>query len=350
MLPSAPLRLALLAPLWHRIPPATGTGVELFLKLLVDELVARGHEVTLFATRDCHTAATLQPVAETQLVDELSPSEAGRYTYFANRMLAEVLGRSGEFDVLHCCLPPAWIPLGALAPVPVVWTLYRNLSKDDEVALAASPTVQAVGISQAQVRTANLALGRQLPHIYPGLDLAEYTPSEEPGEYLAFLGRLGPLGNAARAIALAELAKMPLVISGAPLGAEEQAYFDREVKPRIDGKKVRWLGAVSHLQKVEFLRRAAALVVPTAWDDPFGVPMVEAMACGTPALAHRRGAVAEMLDEGVTGYHVGVLDAMADALTPTLELDRAAVRAQAERRFGFHRMVDEYEALYRAAL
>lgn len=344
----APLRIAQLAPLWTRVPPATYGGVELLLKLLTDELVARGHQVTLFATADCATAANLHAVCEVNLMELLTRGQGNMYEYYANGLMTEVLQRAGKFDVIHSHLSPGWLPLGALAPVPVWWTMHTNLHRDDEWALARYPGVQAVGISQAQMRACGLLTGREFPVVYNGCDFSAYEPSYETGEYLAFLGRMSPAKNPAGAIKLAQAAGMPIVLAGAPQNAQEEEYFAKEVKPLVDGRKVRWLGPVNHLQKCEFLRRAAALLFPIQWEEPFGLVMIEAMACGTPVLALRRGSVAEVVDDGLTGHHAGVLDALPELLGPTLALDRQVVRAQAERRFAFQRMVDGYEALYRA--
>jgi glycosyltransferase involved in cell wall biosynthesis len=157
---------------------------------------------------------------------------------------------------------------------------------------------------------------------------------------------MSPLKNPAGAIAIARACDLPIVLAGQPQNASEEHYFNTEVKPHLDGEKVRWIGPVNHLQKNELLRKAMALVFPIQWDEPFGLVMIEAMACGTPVVAHRRGSVAEVVDNGVTGYHVGVIDGMAEMIPHALKLDRAEVRRQAEARFGFQRMVDDYVAIY----
>jgi glycosyltransferase involved in cell wall biosynthesis len=143
---------------------------------------------------------------------------------------------------------------------------------------------------------------------------------------------------------------MPIVLAGQPQNQNEQRYFAAEIEPLIDGEGVRWIGPVNHPQKNELLRNAAALIFPIQWEEPFGLVMIEAMACGTPVIAHRRGSVAEVVEDGVTGFHTGVIDAMADLVPRALALDRRAVRARAQDRFGFQSMVDGYLALYRQLL
>jgi glycosyltransferase involved in cell wall biosynthesis len=139
---------------------------------------------------------------------------------------------------------------------------------------------------------------------------------------------------------------MPLILAGRPQDGGEERYFAEHVQPLIDGEQVRWIGAVNHAQKNELLRNAAALLFPIEWDEPFGLVMIEAMACGTPVLAHRRGSVAEVVEDGITGYHSSVMDALPELLPRVLQLDRREVRAHAEQRFGFRAMVDGYLKLY----
>ena len=342
-----PLRIAQISPLWTRVPPGTYGGVELLMKLLIDELVERGHEVTLFATADCATRATLHPVCEANLCEMLETGAAYVYEYYANGVMADVLLRQKEFDVIHSHLAPSSLPLGALATTPVLWTLHTNVHRDDEWALGRYPGVQAAGISESQIHATSLKLGRKFPVVYNGCDFGAYDPNFCAGEYLAFLGRMSPSKNPRDAIRIAQACNLPIVLAGQPQNAQEVQYFEAEIKPLLDDERVRWIGPVNHPQKNELLRRASALIFPIQWDEPFGLVMIEAMACGTPVVAHRRGSVAEVVDNGLTGFHSGVIDGMAELVPEALKLDREKVRAHAESRFGFRKMVDEYERLYR---
>jgi glycosyltransferase involved in cell wall biosynthesis len=342
-----PLRIAQISPLWTRVPPGTYGGVELLMKLLIDELVERGHEVTLFATADCVTRATLHPVCDLNLCAMLESGAAYVYEYYANGVMTDVLQRQSEFDVIHSHLAPSSLPLGALAATPVLWTLHTNIHRDDEWALDRYPGVHAAGISEHQVHAVSLKLGREFPVVYNGCDFDAYDPSDLPGDYLAFLGRMSPPKNPKDAIRIARACGLPIVLAGQPQNPQEKKYFEEEIVPLLDDKHVRWIGPVNHLQKNELLRRASALIFPIEWDEPFGLVMIEAMACGTPVVAHRRGSVAEVVDNGVTGFHSSVIDGMAELVPEALKLDRAAVRAHAKARFGFQKMVDEYERIYR---
>ncbi|RYD84022.1 MAG: glycosyltransferase family 4 protein [Verrucomicrobiaceae bacterium] len=341
-----PLRIAHISPLWTRIPPTTYGGIELLLKLLVDEQVARGHDVTLFASADCQTRGKLHAVTEVNLGELFERGEGYMFEYYANAVTTEVLRRAREFDVIHFHLSPAWLPLAALSPVPVVFTMHTSPHRDDEWAIRRYPEVEVVGISEHQMHAMGLHLGRPFPIVHNGCDFDAYDPVFEPGEYLAFLGRMSDGKNPRDAIRIAQAVGMPIVLAGRPQNADEERYFAKEVKPLIDGKNVRWIGPVNHPQKNELLRRAAALIFPIQWDEPFGLVMIEAMACGCPVVAHRRGSVAEVVDNGITGFHTGVIDAMAELVPSAINLDRQKVRDHARERFGYQRMVDAYRDIY----
>jgi glycosyltransferase involved in cell wall biosynthesis len=342
------LRIALAAPLWTPIPPRTYGGIELLLKLLADELVARGHEVTLFASGDCATTAELVPVVETNLSDLLTEGRGYCYEYYTNSMLAEIARREREFDVVHFHCSTAWLPIAAILRTPALFTLHTLPHHDDEWVLRRWPDVAVNGISHAQTRALALRLGREFPTVYNGTDFAAYEPRYEPGPYLAFLGRLSPEKNPLDAIRIARACDLPIVLAGQPQNAKEAQYFKETLEPLIDGERVRWIGAVNHPQKVMLLRHASALLFPIQWDEPFGLVMIEAMACGAPVVAHRRGSVEEVVDQGITGFHAASLDALPELVPQALALDRREVRRHAEARFGFRTMVEAYEEQYRA--
>ncbi len=347
---NTPLRIAQVAPLWTRIPPATYGGIELLLKLHVDELVRRGHDVTLFSSGDCVTSGRLHSTVENNLTDRICAGEMFMFEYYATSTMAEVQRHAQEFDIIHYHLSPAWLPQAAVIPAPGLFTMHTSPHLDDEWVMRRWPGVAVAGISECQMRHASVKLGRKFPIVYNGCDFDAYDPCYEPGEYLVFLGRLSPEKNPLGGVPIAHAAEMPLIIAGQPQNESERRYFHGEIEPHVDGKDVQWVGPVNHTQKNELLRHAAALLFPIQWEEPFGLVMIEAMACGTPVIAHRRGSVAEVVDDGLTGFHAGVIDAMAELVPRALELDRRAVRERSMQRFGFRRMVDDYLALYRALL
>ena len=340
------LRIAQVAPLWTRIPPLTYGGIELLMQLLTDDLVARGHDVTLFASADCVTNARLHAVCDDNLTELITRGEAYMFEYYASSMMAEVLRRAADFDVIHYHLSSAWLPLAATVATPGLFTLHTSPHFDDEFVMRRWPRVAVCGISHCQMHAAGMRLGREFPIVYNGCDFDAYEPRYEPGEYLAFLGRLSKDKNPLDAIRIARAAEMPIVLAGQPQNANEQAYFREHIEPLIDGDRVRWIGPVNHQQKSDFLGRAAALLFPIQWDEPFGLVMIEAMACGTPVIAHRRGSVEEVVEPEITGYHSSTIDGMAELVGPTMELDRRVVRERAVSRFGYRQMVDDYLALY----
>lgn len=343
----SPLRIALVSPLWTRVPPVNYGGIELLLKLLADELVAQGHDVKLFATSDCDVRARLHAVAPACITELMARGEAYAYEHYANAAVGDALAQAADFDVLHFHLTPAWLPLAASCLKPCLFTLHTCAVRDDEWAFARYPGVEVAAISRFQVAGTEERLQRRFPVVYNGCDFGAYSPRYEAGEYLAFLGRMSHAKNPRGAIEIARAAGLPLVLAGQPQNAEEVGYFENEVKPHVDGKNVRWLGPVNHEQKAELLRHAAALVFPIQWDEPFGLVMIEAMACGTPVVGVRRGSVGEVVDVGVTGYTADTPESLASCIAPALALDRRAVRERGEARFGYREMVRCYVELYR---
>ena len=344
------LRIAQVAPLWTPIPPSTYGGIELLLALLCDDLVARGHDVTLFASGDCRTAAKLRAIIPVNLGELMSRGDALMYEYYMNAAMASVLAAQDEFDIVHCHLPPAWLPFAAAMRKPCTFTLHTSPHTDDEWVLQNFPRASAIAISQAQVAAASARLGRKFPVIYNGVDFASYDASFVPGKYLAYLGRMSREKNPLDAIRIAQAAGMPIILAGKPQNAAEEKYFRDEVQPLVDGTRVRWIGPVDHSQKVALLRAAAALVFPIQWDEPFGLVMIEAMACGAPVLAVKRGSVAEVVDEGITGFTAPRPDDLAPLAAKACALDRRAVREHAASRFSHTKMVDDYLAHYRTLL
>ncbi len=343
----SPLRIAQIAPLWTPIPPTTYGGIELLLALLCDELSERGHEVTLFASGDCSTKARLEPVIPANLSVLMGRGEALMHEYYMSAALALALARQEDFDVIHAHLPTGWLPFGETSKTPCLFTFHTSPHGDDEWAMRRFPKVPVCGISHTQLAGASARLGRSFPVVYNGVDFSRYEASFERGKYLAFLGRMSPEKNPLGAIRIAQAAGMPIVLAGVPQNGAEEHYFEEKIRPFVDGERVRWIGAADFLKKNALLRDAAALVFPIQWDEPFGLVMIEAMACGTPVLAIRRGSVGEVVDEGVTGFSAGSEEALIPLVERAAALDRRGVRAQAESRFGHGAMVDSYVALYR---
>lgn len=344
----APLRIAQIAPLWTSVPPGTYGGIELRLHWLTEELVGRGHDVTLYASGDSKTSAKLRPGCDVNLIEAMARGDAWTYEGYANANFEAALRESGSFDVIHSHTGCAHIPFGALSKAPVLHTLPTVLSMDDRWLLERYPAAPVAAISGNQVSGIPAERRRSIPVVHHGIHFDAYELGEGKGGYLAYLGRMNRLKAPHDAIEAAGRAGMPIVLAGAPGDAEERAYFDEIIRPRADGKAVTYAGPVNHAQKVELLKNAAALLFPIQWEEPFGLVMVEAMACGTPVLACNRGSVGEVVDWGATGFHAASWEGLPALLPQALALDRAAVRARALGRFSHHRMVDRYLEIYRS--
>jgi len=344
---SGRLRIGLVPPLWTPIPPTTYGGVELVVHLLTEELVRQGHEVTLFGTGDSRTSAKLVTVCERNMLDTMAGTEATAYEPYANAAVARVLARAADCDVLHFHIGMHWVPFATLSRTPALFTIHTFASYDDRWLARNFPGVMLAGISRCQAAQVAEGTGREIPVVCNGCDFGAFRPRYEAGRYLAFLGRMSHDKNPLDAIRIARAAGMPIVLAGKAQQAKEEAYFEKEIQPLIDGEQVRYVGPVNHEQKNELLRNAAALVFPIQWAEPFGLVMIEAMACGTPVLARGLGSVAEVVDAGVTGYYAGEIEEMQALLPATLALDRRRVREEAEARFSCQRMVEGYVGLYR---
>jgi glycosyltransferase involved in cell wall biosynthesis len=345
-LSSANLRIALIAPLWTKIPPATYGGIELMVGLLADELVARGHEVTLFASGDSVTRARLQPVCEVHILELMKRGLVSDYSYYANGAVAEALARANEFDVLHFHIGCEWFALGAASKTPALFTIHTHPGPEEEWAFSRYRNVAAAGISRYQIAALESKCQRQIPVVYNGIDFDAFQPRYDRGNYLAYLGRMSAAKNPVGAIEIARQCGLPIVMAGVPQSAQEEIYFKENVVPQIDGREVVYLGAADHRQKEKLLSEAAALLFPIQWAEPFGLVMIEAMACGTPVVACRMGSVEEVIDEGVTGFSSASLEDLAGLTMKALELDRRKVREFARERFGYGRMTDEYLRVY----
>ncbi|WP_261556280.1 glycosyltransferase family 4 protein [Frankia tisae] len=328
------MKVAMLAPVAWRTPPRHYGPWEQIASHLAEGLVARGVDVTLFATLDSRTAGTLDGVCPHGYAED--PALDGRVWEALH--VAHALARSGEFDLVHNHLD--WLPLAFAAHcrAPMVTTVHGF--SDPRIVPAYRRAASAyVSISDAD-RSPELDYVATVHH---GIDLAALPFSAAGGEDLVVLGRIHPDKGTAAAIEIARLAGRRLVICGI---VQDERYFAEQVLPHVDGDAVSYLGPVGPSRRAEVLGSAAALLHPIAFDEPFGLAVVEAMACGTPVVTYPRGAMPEIVDEAVTGFLVDGPAAAAAAVDRAAGLDRAACRATASRRFSTARMVTDYLAVY----
>jgi glycosyltransferase involved in cell wall biosynthesis len=337
------MRIAQVAPLFESVPPALYGGTERVVSNLTEELVRQGHEVTLFASGDSKTSARLVAGCPRALWRDSSCRDALPH----HVRLVELAARQAHrFDVIHFHLDYVHFPAIERLPCPTVTTVHGRLHPPDERAFfEAFPRAPLVSISDAQRGPIPAANWRAT--IYHGLPRDLHSFRESAGSYLAFLGRLSPEKGIEPAIEIARRAGLPLKVA-AKIYPEEKAYYERVVEPLFRSSGwVEFVGEVGGRAKDEFLGSARALVFPIDWEEPFGLVMIEALACGTPVVAYRRGSVPEVIDEGVTGYVVSGVDEAVTAVGRVSGLCRRTCRRVFEERFDACRMTGDYLELYR---
>jgi glycosyltransferase involved in cell wall biosynthesis len=339
------MKIAQVAPLAERCPPVLYGGTERIASYLTEELVRQGHEVTLFASGDSRTAAELVCCSDMAL--RLNPAVKDQTPYHLV-MLDEVRRRAADFDVIHFHIDLLHFPLIRDFADRTLTTLHGRLDLPDlKPFYAAFREIPLVSISDSQRRpmpAVNWA--GTIPHGLPR-DLLPFTPRPHGG-YLAFLGRISPEKRPDRAIHIAARTGLPLKIA-AKVDKEDRAYWDTIIAPLIARHaNVEFVGEINEAQKASFLGDARALLFPIDWPEPFGLVMIEAMACGTPVVAWNCGSVPEVIDDGVTGFIVDSEDEAVSAIGRLETIDRVRVRAAFERRFTVERMASDYMAAYRA--
>jgi glycosyltransferase involved in cell wall biosynthesis len=337
------MKIAQIAPLIESVPPRLYGGTERVVSYLTEELVSLGHEVTLFASGDSITAANLVPCCTQALRLDAAVSDVVPYYML---MLDKVRSYAADFDVLHFHIDYYHFPLFRHLPIPSVTTLQgRQDLRDCLPFYAGFNDMPLISISDAQRRPlphANFVA--TIPHGLPSDLYANYQPN---GGYLAFVGRITPEKGPVDAIRIAQSLGITLKIA-AKVDKVDEAYFREVVRPMLSTEGVEFIGEISEREKGPFLREARALLFPICWPEPFGLVMIEAMACGTPVLAYRAGAVSEVIDEGVTGMIVENIGQACTALEQVTALDRHKVRRRFEERFTAHRMANDYVRVYRS--
>src|SRR5918999_3516598 len=339
------MKVAVLSPVWFPVPPSGYGGIEWVVSMLADGLAEAGHDVTLFASGDSHTQAKLE------FVFRNAPSARIGQTFWELQHALGCFARDGEFDVVHDHTGLLGLALGSLLRTPLVHTVHGPLTGHPgalyEQIVRIAPKAHLVSLSLNQRRPKpDLPWLANVPN---ALELSYYPFAPADGEYLLFLGRMSPDKGAHRAVSIALEAGLPLKIAGKCAEPAEQEYFDTLVRPHLgDGRE--YLGEVSHGDKVELLRSARATLFPIEWEEPFGLVMIESMACGTPVIATRWGAVPEVIEDGRTGIIVNEHTEMPAALEAADALDPAVMRRDVEERFTPQRMVADYLAAYEAAL
>ncbi|SKA24042.1 Glycosyltransferase involved in cell wall bisynthesis [Enhydrobacter aerosaccus] len=337
------MRIAQIAPLTEAIPPKLYGGTERVVSWLTEELVELGHDVTLFASGDSLTKAKLEPMWPQALrLDGAVRDPVALHM----AMLEHVRQRADEFDVLHFHLDYYPFSLFSRQSAPFVTTLHGRLDLPEHQAVFdAFPSVPVISISHSQRKP--LPQAHWVKTIHHGLPENLLTPRPVKGDYLAFLGRMAPEKAPDQAIRIAVRCKMPLKLA-AKVDPVDRAYFEHEIEPMLKLPGIEFIGEISDREKSGFLSGARALLMPIDWPEPFGLVMIEAMACGTPVVAYGSGSVPEIVEDGLTGLIVKNEVEAADAIRDRLDLlSRQKIRARFEERFTARRMAEEYLEIYR---
>jgi glycosyltransferase involved in cell wall biosynthesis len=335
------MRIAQVSPLIEAVPPLLYGGTERVVSSLTEQLVAVGHEVTLFASADSQTNARLVACAPSAL--RLEPRSVDPLPHYM-LMLEQIRRRAKDFDLIHFHIDYLHFPLMRELSIPHLTTRHgRQDLWDLDPLFAAYPDMPLVSISDSQRQPRPDA--NWVTTVYHGLPRHRFGWSRTGGDYLAFVGRFSPEKRVDRAIEIAERAGRELVIA-AKVDKADHEYFETCIKPLLNRPHVRFVGEVGDAGKIELLCGAAALLFPIDWPEPFGLAMIEAMACGTPVVAWRCGSVPEVVEDGVTGRVVDTLDDAVAAVEDVATYDRAAVRRRFEHRFSADRMVHDYLAAY----
>jgi glycosyltransferase involved in cell wall biosynthesis len=336
------MRIAQIAPLTEAIPPKLYGGTERVISWLTEELVALGHDVTLFASGDSQTAARLDPVWPRALRLDGAVRDANALHL---SMLERVRRKAQDFDVLHFHLDYYPFSLFMRQPTPFVTTLHGRLDLPEHQQLFATfSAAPIVSISNSQRQP--IPEAGWVRTIYHGLPERSLMPRPAKPTYFAFLGRISPEKAVDDAIRIAQRCGVPLKLA-AKVDNVDRDYFETTIRPLLQPSTVEYIGEINDSQKSEFLSGAIGLLAPSAWPEPFGLVMIEAMACGCPVIAYNRGAAPEVVDEGVTGFVVANETEAVAAVSRLASLSRKAIRKHFERRFTARRMAEDYLALYR---
>ena len=335
------MRIAQVAPLIESVPPPAYGGTERVVSYLTEELVRQGHDVTLFATGDSRTSARLIQGAPKAL--RLDPDVVDPIAHQVLE-IERVAAMADQFDIIHWHLDYFHFPISRRLGVPYLTTLHGRLDLPDIQPLYAEFT-EAPLISISNDQRSPLPNVNWIETIHHGMPADELTPRYEDGQYLAFLGRVSPEKRLDRAIEVAHKTGIPLKIA-AKVDDQDREYFEEHIEPMLEHDHVDFIDEIGPADKGDFLGHAHALLFPIDWAEPFGLVMIEAMACGTPTVAYRSGSVPEVITEGVSGFIVETIDEAVDAVGRLHDISRAEVRASFEKRFTVERMARDYVKVY----
>ncbi|ACK71086.1 glycosyl transferase group 1 [Gloeothece citriformis PCC 7424] len=343
------MRIAQIAPLWERVPPLGYGGIELIVGLLTDELVRRGHEVTLFASGDSQTLAQLEPICP-QALRKLDENTTPHHLHniYQTLQLNKILEQVNKFDLIHSHIGFPLFPYANLIKIPTVHTIHGIIPSAEETLWHSVKQQNFISISNAQ-RRHDLELN-YVATVYNAINTKIFpvsNPDNPP--YLAFLGRLSPEKGPHLAIDIAKQTGLPLKMAG-KVDAVDRQFFEEQIKPFIDGKQIQFLGEADHQMKCELMGRAIATLFPITWPEPFGLVMIESMILGTPVIAMEMGSTREVIADGKTGFLCHTVEDCVTAVKQLETISRQDCRDHVMNKFSVQHMVDGYESVYQKLL
>lgn len=337
------MRIAQVAPLWIPIPPYTYGGTELVVSWLCDELVRRGHEVTLFATEDAKTSANLVPVWPKALWRAKLKAPHAVFSLLYEKLIS----LQDQFDVIHDHCEFYTAPFSRFLKPKIITTLHHPLTEETIILYKKFPNINFVAISENQRKSGpGINIVKTIHH---GLPLERYRLNLKPKDYLLWLSKIAPEKGVAEAIDIAKLSGENLIISGNIL-PEYGDYFNFRIRPLVDGKKIQFVGASDFGKKIELIKNAKAFIFPVKRPEPFGLVVIEAMACGTPVIAFKSGATPELIKDKKTGFIVNSIEEGCQAVKKIETISRADCREHVNKNFNLKRMVNKYEKLFKKIL
>lgn len=341
------MRIAQIAPLWEQVPPSAYGGTELVVSLLTDELVRRGHDVTLFASADSQTCGHLNPGAK-QSLRKLGISD-GEYNVYEQMQLSKVFSQAQNFDLIHSHVGYRAFPYANFSKTPVVHTLHGIITSWLEPIFKQHRQQNFVSISHSQERS-ELELN-YVGTVYNAIAPQNFQFYAQPDDppYLAFLGRMSLEKGPHLAIEIAKRTQLPLKIAG-KVDSVDAEFFKQQIAPHIDGEQIQFLGEANHQQKNELMGGAIATLFPITWREPFGLVIIESFACGTPVIAMNLGSAAEIIIPGQNGFLCQSIETCVDAVSQLDQISRQTCRLYIEKTFNVKRMTDGYEGIYHKVL
>lgn len=340
------LRIAQIAPIIERVPPKKYGGTERVIYSLTEELVKRGHQVTLFATADSQTSAKLVSVFPQSLREAKVKNIYGGNNWTLLN-LATAFNMQDEFDIIHDHVGSLSIPTANLSQTPILMTIHGAFNQENRPLYESATNLNFVSISKSQM--SSMPFLNYAANIYNGLPLNDYPYSAQHGKYLLFVGRICQEKGLHSAIKVAKFLEIPLIIA-AKLDQSVEAdleYFKRYIRPELKQKdQIYWVGEVDEKMRNKLMKEALCLLHPANWQEPFGLTLIESMACGTPVVAFNQGSIPEIISHGVTGFVVSNTEEMIRAISHVRYLDRASCRSYALENFSAEKMADQYEEVY----